>query len=789
MTGKPDAAEALLGVLFVVVSALSLLGMALAEAGALTAPAIAIAGAVIVVGAIAWTWRAVSRQRVSRTSRLDWVVLAGLFAVSFAALRPPMEALVDAGDASVYLGIGQLVAEKHSLRPVDAVTASLAPDLKAQLFARDPMPPPLLNYFPGGLQLTTDGKIEPSFFHLTPVWMAMFDLAFGSRGGVFAGLFFATLAMPIAWAIGRRLAGTWTGVAAAALILANFGEQHFARWPCSEIVAQYFSLAAVWWLMVSIDNERATWASLAAGLAVGLAAFTRVDALMATALPVIGWLAVVAAIERADRWQRITALFTATMVTTYAIAHAWVFSNAYSRRVLSAMSFVQRRYPRFVWGTIAAAIMLGVVYLAYVRGGVRIRRAIAGVLAVAAIALLLIAGARVAGSVLEPLLTVPGIIIAFAGIAAMLVRMPVRRAMPLIVVFFGSALLYLQHRLDVTGALLVFRRCVPVLLPLGAVLMAYAFSTMARLGPIFKGLAVAGVVAFVVVFGALSRVVFAARLFDGEYERVATIARELPETSLTIVDPQTPSHLALALRSAFGRSVVLVSGQADGDALARLSAQVLAERRSARLLVPSSHESRTLQPNQFAPMTIRALDRFPLEIVEFDPASRTLPGSVISVERELELYAIEPPARVTLPLVMNLGPRDFSFAGAGWQPAETMRDVSARWTDGAGQLIMPAVDQPPDTIAVVVVAAGTRPANLAPPSVQLSIAGVVLGSFVADRPGFAKYRLGLSREQTAALCRGGLLLIRSDAFVPARLSNSDDRRRLGIAVDRVEVIK
>ena len=44
MNGKLDTAEALLGALFVVVSVLSLLGIALAEAGALTRISLAIAG-------------------------------------------------------------------------------------------------------------------------------------------------------------------------------------------------------------------------------------------------------------------------------------------------------------------------------------------------------------------------------------------------------------------------------------------------------------------------------------------------------------------------------------------------------------------------------------------------------------------------------------------------------------------------------------------------------------------------------------------------------------------------
>lgn len=791
MTTRIDAAEALLGAVFLVVAVLSLAGISLAEMGALTRGALAIAGVLASAGVLGWARRSVIRSGgVARTSRRDWAMLGAVFAVSAGLLLPPMEAIVDAGDASVYLAIGQMVADEHSLRPLDAVASSFTPGVRERLFARDPVPPPLFNYFPGGLQLTDDARIQPGFFHLAPVWMAVLDLMFGPRGGPFTGVFFAALSIPLAWAIGRRLSGSWTGVAAAALILANFGEQHFARWPCSEIVAQYFSLAAVWWLTLSIDDDRSAWVSIAAGVAIGLGAFARVDALLITALPVLVWLAAAAVIERAGRRARVIALLTAAIVTTYAIAHAWWFSNAYSRRVLAVLWWIRIRHPPLVRGAVGAAA-LGFLYFACARGGPWMRRiaVVAAVLGATGVLLAGSARAMHSASAIDPLLTGPGIALAFAGLVALLVRLPIVRVMPLTVVFLGSAMLYLQYWADSTGGLLVLRRSVPVLLPLGAVLMACAFATIARAGAPLRWLAVAGVAGFVLAFGSMSRVVFAERVYGGTYENVAAIARALPENSLTIADPQTPSHLALALRYQFGRSVVLVSGQADEGALARVAQQALAQHRPVRLLVPSSREARSLLPGQLAPMTIRALDQLSLRIRELDPTSRKLPGRLIAVTRELETYAIEPPAAAPLPIVMNLGPRDFPFAGLGWHPVETMQSVSARWTDGAGQLMMPVVDQAPELVTVVVFAAGTRPAGFAPPTVQLSIGAVVLGSFAARAPGVAEYRLALSREQTAALCRGGSLLIQSDAFVPARVSNSSDRRRLGIAVDRVEVIK
>ena len=789
MTGKIDAAEALLGAVFVVVSVLSLVGIALAEAGAFTGIAIAIAGLLGSAGASAWAWRSVGQHGgIARTSRRDWSLLAASVAASIVLLLPPMEAIVDSGDASVYLAIGRIVADEHSLKPIDAVASTLASDLRQELFSRDPMPPPLFNYFPGGLQLTNDARLEPSFFHLAPIWMGLFDLIFGPRAGPFVGWFFAAVSIPLAWAIGRRLGGSWTGVAASALILANFGEQHFARWPCSEIVAQYFSVAAVWWLTLSIDDDGSRLAAIGAGVAMGLSAFTRVDSLLMTALPLLAWLAVMALIEPARRRSRIVTVSVAVIVTGYAVAHAWWFSHAYASRVLTALAWIKERYPKFVWGTGAGTFALGVLFLAYVRGRLWMRRAVTIVAVFAAIGVLVIGSTQAMNSVLEPLVTGPGLVLLFVGLVALLIRTPLVRAMPLTVVFLGSALLYLQHRIDIT-ALYGFRRCVPVLLPLGAVLMAYALATLARAGAAFKWLAVSVAVVFVAIFGVMSRLVFAERVYGGAYDSVAAIAQALPEHSLTIADPLTPSHLALALRFTFDRSVLLASGQSRESALARVSQQALAQHLPVRVLMPSSRESRTLLPGQFAPMTLRPLDQLTLRLTEFSPTYRDLPGRLVVVTRELETYAVEPPAPAPLPIVMNLGPRDFPFAGLGWQPAETMQGVSARWTDGAGQLIVPEVADAPDTVTVVVVAAGNRPAGLLPPRVEVSIGDVVLGSFVANLPGFREYRLPLTRDHTIALCRGGSLLIRSDAFVPARISNSDDGRRLGIAVDRVEVIR
>ena len=788
MNGKVDAAEALLGALFAIVSVFSLTAVALAEAGAFTRTSVLIAGAVASIVVLVWIRRTTAAHGgVAPTSPRDWTMLACVFAASIALLLPPMEAVVDAGDSSVYLAIARFIADEHSLRPVDPEVASIAPDLREQLFSRDPTPPTLFNYFPGGLQVTDDARLEASFFHLAPIWMAVFDSVGGPRSAPFVGLFFAVLSIPIAWAIGRRLSGPWTGIAAAALIVANFGEQYFARWPCSEIVAQYFALAAVWWLTLANDDDRSIWAPLAAGTAVGLGAFARVDSLLMTALPVLAALAVLALIERPGRRARVIALAAGVVVTSYAVLHHWNFAHAYASRVLRAMTFIKYRYPRFVWGSLAGAFALGLLYVAYARGSAFLRRTAIVVVGLGAVGVLIAGTARAMHSVLETLLTGPGIAIVFAGLAALLVRQPIARVMPLAIVFLGSAVLYLQHRVDITGALIALRRAVPVLLPLGAILMAVALATLARAGAAARWLAIAGVVVFVAVFGWRSRVVFASHLFGGSYDNVAAIARTLPERALIIADPQTASHLALALRFDFHRSVLLVSGQADDGALVRVSQQAAAQHRPVLLLVPSSHEPRSLMPGQFAPMTIRALDQSSLPITQIDQMSADLPGRLVNATREIETYAIEPPTRAPIPIVMNLGPRDFAFAGLGWNPAETMQDVSARWTDGAAQLIVPVVDHPPDRVTIVVTAAGTRPPGLAVPTVQLSIGDLMLGTFVVNRSGFADYRLALSPEQTAALCRGGSLLMRSDAFVPARISNADDRRRLGIAVDRVVI--
>src|SRR5262249_29139396 len=148
-----DASELLLGTVFVAASVFSIVGIVCAEAGWFYTAVIWPAGLTLTAVALVALRRVVRNWRIARSRVVDWLAVAGVVIACGWLFLPPAEAIVDGGDASVYLAIGGMIETRHTLRPVEPIVASMPADVRDDLFSRDLWRPPLLNYFPGGLQI------------------------------------------------------------------------------------------------------------------------------------------------------------------------------------------------------------------------------------------------------------------------------------------------------------------------------------------------------------------------------------------------------------------------------------------------------------------------------------------------------------------------------------------------------------------------------------------------------------------------------------------------------------
>lgn len=789
-----DSAEILLGTLLLLVSAVSLGGLVLAEAGRFTPAALVGLAAVVAAALVAVArrgLRASGSGRV-RTPVGDWLVLAVLLLGAGWLFRPPAQAFVDGGDASMYLAMGRMIARDGRLRADDRTLEVVPRDALPGLFSRDPTPPALLNYFPGGIQTTDDGKVELNFFHLVPVLMATFDVALGPEGACRLNAVFGVLAIGFVWAAGRRLSSRWSGAAAAGLLAVSFAEIWFARFPTSEIVTQTFVTGGLWCLLVAVDGGPAVAAWLA-GLAVGLAAFCRIDALVVTAAPLLAVGLGSVVLDRTGRAAWRPFLLAGGAATAYAAWHAWIFAGAYTRRVFTLLFF--HRWQS-AGGSLPAAMALAVaaVVIWLLRSHLRIPRWFGPAFASAAVlglaALFALGGARIAGNPFVVLVTPLGLGLIGLGLVALFVTPQATRALPVAVVFLASAFIYLQNPRDPTGFPMTLRRFVPVLLPVGLLLAGHALTVASR-WRLARVPAVAVAVALGVWWVRADRPILERPLFQGVYAALGRVADAMPPRALVLFDSAAPSHLALAMHYQFDRLAVLVSGGGGPGAVGRVVAAAQQAARPVLVVVsPDSAGHGSLAAPDFAPMMLRPAGAASLTFDVPESSGSHMPGRVDSVRHRIDVYEIvQPPAGgEPPPLRIDVGAQDFGWIASGFHGAELMQGATARWTDGDARIVVPPLAVPDGATLVLSGRLAPGPIGSAsPPEVEVDVAGEPAARFPLASAGFAEYHVPLESAAAARLRGGAILSLKTPVFVPADQGTSTDRRRLGMAVDWIEL--
>jgi hypothetical protein len=171
------------------------------------------------------------------------------------------------------------------------------------------------------------GQIFPQFYHLWPALMATAKDAGGFTGLFNTGPLVAVIAICLAIAVARRLAGLPAAWAVGALLSSNMLQVWQAKYPSSEIFGQMLFVAALLGVVLAIrTGSRA--AAFAAGCFVSLSFLERADGVVVI---VISWIALCALLA-ARRFDRRAAWFTVglLLLLPYAFYQAYDLARAYT---------------------------------------------------------------------------------------------------------------------------------------------------------------------------------------------------------------------------------------------------------------------------------------------------------------------------------------------------------------------------------------------------------------------------------------------------------------------------
>ncbi len=812
----------------------------------------------------------------------------------------PFETIVGAEDAGVYFSSGGLIARTGGIRQVDSGLAEFgdaAADAASNGTARHLLLPPPdrgggdnkrflfldwqrlsgFNLVPGETNTVT-----PQFLHLFPVWLALWAAFGGGIGAmVYASAACGLLGVMTAYYLGRRLFGPVVGLIGALFLALNGLQLWFARESLSEALLQPLLLGTVyaWALLVDArehgDKATARGAAALAGLALGSVALTHAQFVF-TLLPVAAllawlWLARAWGTHGGESRLYLWCLVPFVLLLTHAAIHIARYSLGYFEGIYhhvwknalrdwqqTAVMFLgptllvalvgwrplRDRWlplatdPRLLraarWGAALEAILIW-IWLYLIRPGI-LRPGNFGAWA-GYIGAPIPPGATTSLVALGWYLAPLGMALALAGLVLALLYAFDERIAAACCVAAPFLVLYLTGTYTQGGYIYSLRRFVPLIMPLAAILAAYA---AVRGGPLLalalrrptlrRPLQTLGLGAGTLLLAFLvytnARLV-THREYAGTLDQVAALADRFGPNDIVLFSgsrDETPK-LATPLRYLFGReSWVITTNLPNGTLLDAWIARQEAAGHTVHLLLSAGGGKLFLPNHQLIPdgqITV-GLEQF--ETLEAQkPYNRQLNALGYTIYRA-QPVAAQQSALGPLPYRIVAGQADeFAELGAsgvtpGFYNAEVAPGQSApvtyRWTDGQALLRIPwPGDGRPLTLRLTL-GAGPRPASLAPAQVVVGLRPDP-GSFEQERPlatltigpDFAEYTVTIppgtldpTPDGTAVIALGMPRALVGKEYkpipgttwkpilYPAETNNSADPRELHVRFVRAELV-
>lgn len=352
--------------LFLLLSAVGILGLALAQVGMFSSAALLLGTGLTTAVATTLSWRLRHKlpPRPLLASRNEVIGILLLLITATLSFARPAEYIVGGGDAGVYVNWAAEIARNGALLPSDPLTAQL-PVERYEGFLRAQPPTAETDYlrFPGFyLSETVPGQLIPQFYPLQAISLAVAYSVAGVWGALLMTPLWGVLGV---WAfyLFARLFLRWPlALLTSSLLIVTPLQLYFTRYPTAEALTQYLIWSGLWSFTRFTTSMplRPLW-GVTAGLAIGTVFVARIDTLPLLLIPA-AWLVY---LTIARKWQRDEAWFWIPLVTVfaYALFHAFWYAYPYTYNTYAGVFPMFRRLSTpllaFAGAFAGAALLFG----------------------------------------------------------------------------------------------------------------------------------------------------------------------------------------------------------------------------------------------------------------------------------------------------------------------------------------------------------------------------------------------------------------------------------------------
>ncbi|MDA3874129.1 MAG: hypothetical protein PF795_09220 [Kiritimatiellae bacterium] len=543
-------------------------GLLLADTGMFSMPLMLLLGGIWAVTG-AWRLRNHPRFQIPRTVAGLFLLLTVLCLLLFSR---PHTYLHGGWDPGEYVSTAAQIHRTGQIRYRDPILPELPSELYATFF-RKPVPPrPTLHA--GFLILDAEtGKMVPDYFHLYPVWLALFQPANHIATAYQGQTLIAVLAMLIFSLFVLKTTGPRMALFATVGLLANPAVLYFGRFPSSELLSLTQLFACFYFLTQREEQQNGL-----SRLWITLTAYTSLACHITNLLPLtaVGLVVGLQGLFKRDRRGILDA-----------VAVFGGMGLGFVRNSLATPVFIRHLFksyllerPGYVLGMIIAVLMMAVLGWGswkFLRP--RLPASLQSPGAWRLLAALLILGTGLYHYFVRPrlfdtddsinlrslgwLFSPAGLLLGFSAFFIRPQR-PLSRTLLLLLAAGGfSALVLVQAKFVQPYYMWAFRRYLPMVIPFFALLIAYTLTHVSRLT--FRGFRLspwvhAGFVLLVGWQGYAARHLIRIQEHQGLPAHVEKLAEMIPEADFILIDHW---KLSSPLRIGFGLPVYQLSSEAE----------------------------------------------------------------------------------------------------------------------------------------------------------------------------------------------------------------------------------
>jgi hypothetical protein len=206
------------------------------------------------------------------------LVLLVLFGLGAALFFRPVPYVFGGWDPGVYANTAAYLTRTGTIFPVDELAEDLEPEDIQRLAWRHSSG--YLEKYPGFRYSSLEtGRLIPEFYHLLPVWMAVFHSWTGLKGIFWLTPLAGLASLAAVYLAVRELWGARAALAAGVLLTFNVVQIWQARFPTAEMLSQFLLFAGAAAMFRYLKQEKSFWAITAAA-AWGLFLLARVSSLL-----------------------------------------------------------------------------------------------------------------------------------------------------------------------------------------------------------------------------------------------------------------------------------------------------------------------------------------------------------------------------------------------------------------------------------------------------------------------------------------------------------------------------